>query len=231
MAKAATITAPAPLPLSHPRHPRHYKPYHSTGEVLFLLTIALIGIILPFLPLNFYILLILAVVVYTLLPVVIIRDYWPKLSLHQLGWRRPERPRHLRTYTLMVLLLAFLPLVIWLSVAQPVNYVSVLPTASWLDWLTAEALVAVILLATAGFFSGIVLFRLTHHLGPAMAIIVVGVIMGAGQYFMPGSLRLLTLPVAIVLNWMAWETHSFAPAAVTQILLALTYDFYVRLTV
>jgi len=208
-----------------------YRPYHPHGEVIFLLTMAILAIGFLMVPMNFWFKLTGAFVLLTLLPANVLREYWPKLPLHNLGWRQPTHPMTPWLYSTVVTALAFLPLVLFFTVPNPSALVAVAPHGLWLDWLIAEALVAGLWLLQSAFFNGLLLFRLTHLMRPWAAIVVVGLITGIAQLFGPGSLQLLLVPMAIAFSWLAWQTSSFVPAAVATIGVSFLFDLFVRLTV
>ena len=207
-----------------------YRPYHPHGEVVFLITVALVGIIYSILPLPFFVKLIGSILLFVTLPTIVFTEYWPKLSLHHLGWQLPERPRTPLAYSALVILLSFLPLWLFLAVPDPTSLAAVQPQGPWLAWLISQGLVSIIILCQTAFFTGLILFRLTHLLKPWQAMIIVAVILTVSQLFLPGTLRYYALPLSLAFTWMAWQTKSFAPVAVMQILLSLTFDLYVRLT-
>lgn len=207
-----------------------YHPYHPPGELVFLLTMALLTVGWLMVPMNFWFKLAGTFVLLILLPINVLREYWPKLALRSLGWRTPSQPITPWLYSTVVTALAFIPLVLFFSVPDPASLVAVAPGGSWLEWLTAEALVAGLWLMQAAFFNGLLLFRLTHLLKPWLAILIVGVLMGISQMFGPGSLQILLTPVAIALSWLAWQTQSFVPAALAMIGLTFIFDLFVRLT-
>lgn len=207
-----------------------YRPYHPHGEIVFLLTIAIAAIGFFMLPMNFWLKLGGSFVLLVVLPMNVLREYWPKLALHDLGWRQPAHPQTPWLYSTVVTALTFLPLVLYFTVAHPADLTAVAPHGAWTDWLVAEALVAGLWLMQAAFFYGLVLFRLTHFLRPWVAIVIVGVLTGIAQMFGPGSLQVLLIPAAVALSWMAWQTRSFVPAAIATIGISFLFDFFVRLT-
>lgn len=208
-----------------------YRPYHPHGEVIFLLAVALVAISFLMVPMNFWLKLTGTFVLLLLLPVNVLREYWPGLPLHALGWRPPTHPQTPWLYSTIVICLAFLPLIIFFTVADPAALAAVSPHGAWIDWLVAEALVAGLWLVQGAFFNGLLLFRLTHLMRPWVAILIVGLITGFAQLFGPGSLQLLLLPAAVALSWLAWQTSSFVPAAIATIGISFIYDLFVRLTV
>lgn len=220
----------SPVVKKLPRRADDYHPYHPRGEVVFLLTMALLAIGFLMVPMNFWLKLAGAFILLVLLPVNVLREYWPKVPLHDLGWRSPAHPLTPWPYSTVVTVLAFLPLVLFFTVPDPGALVAVAPRGPWLDWLVAEALVSGLWLVQGAFFNGLLLFRLTHLMRPWVAILVVGLITGIAQLFGPGSLQLLLVPVAVALSWMAWQTKSFVPATVATIAISFIFDFFVRLT-
>lgn len=207
-----------------------YHPYHPHGEVVFLLTIAVLAIGFLMVPMNFWLKLAGSFILLILLPVNILREYWPKLGLHELGWQAARHPQTPWLYSTVVTALAFLPLVLFFTVQNPAELTAVSPRGAWIDWLVAEALVAGLWLMQSAFFYGLVLFRLSHFLRPWMAVLAVGLLTGIAQMFGPGSLQILLLPAAVALSWMAWQTKSFVPAAVATIGISFLFDLFVRLT-
>lgn len=207
-----------------------YRPYHPQGETTLLLAIALLGVIFLILPLPIFVRLFGSIALFLVFPATILKEYWPKISLHHLGWQPPEHPRLPHAYSAVITVMAFLPLVIFLGTKNPENYVAVSPSIPWISWLLGETLVAMLLITQTAFFSGLLLFRLTHLVKPWAAILIVGFIVAVGQFFVPGVVRYLAAPFTIGLAWMAWQTRSFVPAAVTQILVTIIFDLIVRLT-
>lgn len=210
--------------------PRSYRPYHAGGEVAFLLVMALAGLAVLTAPLDFFLRLPLAIVLLVVAPLIMLREYWPKLTLAQLGWQRPRRPEHRTVFALVVIVIAFLPALAFLTWPQAHTLAAVGGHGSWLTWGIAELLVAAFLLAQTIFFSGFLLFRLAHLLHPSTAIAAVAIIMTLGQGFLPGALKLIVLPAMLALVWIAWEAQSFVPVAVIQILLTVAVDLIVRLS-
>lgn len=207
-----------------------YRPYHPHGEVVFLLTITVMSLGFMMVPMNFWLKLAGTFILLILLPVNVLREYWPKLQLHDLGWRHPAHPQTPWLYSTVATALAFLPLTLFFTVPDPQALVAVQPQAPWIAWLIAEALVGGLWLMQSAFLHGLLLFRLTHLMRPWIAILVVGLITGIAQLFGPGSLQLLLIPIAVALSWMAWQTRSFVPAAIAMIGLSFLFDFFVRLT-
>ena len=208
-----------------------YRPYHRHGEFIFLLVIATLAIAFFMVPMNFWLKLAGAFILLILLPTNVLREYWPKLQLHELGWRRPTHPRTPWLYSAVVIALAFLPLVLFFTVTNPAGLTAVSPRGAWLEWLIAEVLVAGLWLMQTAFFHGLVLFRLTHLTRPWIAMLIVGLLMGISQMFGPGSLQIFLLPTAVAMIWLAWQTRSFVPAAVATIGISFLFDLFVRLTV
>ncbi|MBI2984215.1 MAG: hypothetical protein HYY50_01145 [Candidatus Kerfeldbacteria bacterium] len=220
----------APLAQLQAIAPHRYRPYHVGGEVTFLLTTAVIGLIFLLLPLPVLIRLLGSVLLLLVLPVTVLRDAWPALKLEHLGWQPPERPRQPAFFGAAVIIMACLPLILFLSVKQPDQYVAVAPQLPWSSWFLGQGAVAIIILAQAAFFTGLLLFRLTHLLKPWAAVLLVGLILAAGQLAVPGSIRYFAAPLTVLLAWMAWQTRSFVPVAATQILLTVIFDLIVRFT-
>ncbi len=150
--------------------------------------------------------------------------------MHDLGWRSPAHPRQANLYSLIVIVLSFLPLGLWLWVADPERYVAVAAGNSWFAWLIGHAIVAMLLVTQAAFFTGVFLFRIAHLIHPWLAIILVALVLGVANLLLPGPVRYFALPLTLALAWMAWQTRSFVPPAVTMIGLTLVYDLIVRLT-
>jgi membrane protease YdiL (CAAX protease family) len=208
-----------------------YRPYHLRGELILLTLVALSGFLWLALPVPFLIKLIGAVTLFLFVPAALLREYWPKIQLHDLGWRMPNHPRNPVWYTAIVTLIAFSPITLFLIVENPATLVAVSPSAEWVPWIITQGLVAILAMSQSAFFTGIILFRLTHLMKPVMAIVWVAVIMTLGQLLLPGTLAIFALPLSLAFSWMAWQTHSFVPVAVMQILLSVTYDLLVRMSV
>ncbi len=212
------------------RREKPYRPYHPHGEIVFLLVMTILTIGFLMVPMNFWLKLAGAFILLILLPVNVLREYWPKLKLHDLGWRMPNHPQTPWLYSTVVTALAFLPLALFFTVADPTALAAVAPVGGWLTWLIAQALVSGLWLMQAAFFNGLLLFRLTHLVRPWAAVLVVGLLTGIAQLFGPGALQLLLVPAAVALSWLAWQTKSFVPAAVATIGISFLFDLFVRLT-
>ncbi len=191
---------------------------------------ALLGIGFLFAPLPILIRLFGSIGLFLVLPAVILREYWPKLSLADLGWQHPVHPRRPHLYSLAAIVIAFLPLGIFLIAPDPSHFVAVTPSIGWIAWLLGEAVVAMLIVSQSAFFTGLLLFRLTHLVRPWVAVVLVGLILAMTQLFIPGIVRYIALPLTMTLAWMAWQTKSFVPVAVLQIGITVFYDLIVRLT-
>ena len=209
---------------------KHYRPYHPHGEAAVLVLTALAGVAWLVAPFGFWLHLLGSFFFFVLLPSTIIRLYWPGLRFDDVGWRRPDSPRQPLAYGLVVTVVCFLPLIIFLTAANPASLAAVDPASPWLAWLIAEGLVSLLFLTQAAFFTGLILFRLTQLIHPWAAIGIVAVILAATQLFLPGTIGLLGLPVSLALAWIAWQTKSFVPVAIIQFLLSLTFDLIVKIS-
>lgn len=127
--------------------------------------------------------------------------------------------------------MGFVPLVLFLMVESPMKFVAVNPGTTWVTWIISQGMVAVMAISQAAFFCGLLLFRLTHLVRPFFAIVIVGFMMALGQMLLPGTLAILALPLSLAFAWIAWQTKSFVPVAIVQLLLSVTYDLLVRISV
>lgn len=212
------------------RSPARYLPYHVGGEIALLLLCGLLGMLFLLAPFTFWIKLLASVGLFVILPSAVLRDYWPKLPWTDIGWQPPQRPSLPWLYWPVAALVALLPVGLFLAVADHSTLVAVSPRLSWLDWLIAEGFVVMYLVPPAAFFAGILLFRLSHLMPAILAVIAVAVLVGFGLLLLPGPLPYLMLPAALPMVWLAWQTKSFVPAAVAQIVLTVGFDLLVRLT-
>lgn len=224
--KATKKSAPAKIS----RSVKPYHPYHRHGEVVFLLVMTILTIGFLMVPMNFWLKLAGAFILLILLPTNVLREYWPKIKPHDLGWRMPDHPHTPWLYSTIVTALAFLPLALFFTITDPTALTAVAPAGDWLTWLIAEALVSGLWLMQAAFFNGLLLFRLTHLMRPWAAVLAVGLLTGIAQLFGPGSLQMLLVPAAVAVSWLAWQTKSFVPAAVATIGISFLFDLFVRLT-
>lgn len=207
-----------------------YHPYHPHGELVFLLVTAVIGVVWLALPLNFWVVFAGAIGLYVIVPPLVMKEYWPKLQLHHLGWQMPHHPKHPVAYSSIIIGLSFLPLALFLLAPDPARYAAVDPAAPWIAWWIGQGLVAILLMTQSAFLTGLVLFRLTHLVRPVTAILMIGAIMTLGQLLLPGSIGVFALPLSVAFAWIAWQTHSFVPVAAAQLLISITYDLIVRLS-
>lgn len=205
-------------------------PYHPQGELTLLLSVAALSLVFLLLPTPVFVRLFGSILLLLILPTALLREYWPKVQLHDLGWQAPQHPRMPHLYSIIVTVISFLPLAVFLLVDHPTDLIAVDATIPWIPWLLAEGIVAMMVIAQAAFFTGLLLFRLAHLVRPGFAIIIVALILAVGQFFLPGVVRYIALPLTLALTWMAWQTRSFVPVAVTQIAMTFIFDLIVRLT-